>query len=110
MNVKDIVEALGFKVVSGEKHLGNNIKSGFVGDLLSVVMGKAREGCAWITIQGHFNIVAVASLVGVACVIVSEDFEVEQVAIDKANEEGIPILTTELSSYEAAKKLVELGI
>lgn len=110
MNVKELVEVLDFKVVSGENALQNQINTGFVGDLLSVVMGKAKEGCAWMTIQSHFNIVAVASLVGVACIIVTEGFEVEQAAIDKANEEEIPILTTGLSSYEVAKKLVNLGI
>lgn len=110
VNVKELVEALDFKVVAGEAALENQINAGFVGDLLSVVMGKAKEGCAWITIQSHFNIVAVATLVDVACIIVTEGFDVEPAAIEKANEEGIPIITTKLSSYEVAKKMVNLGI
>lgn len=110
MNVKELADVLSLKVVSGENALENEIKTGFVGDLLSVVMGKAKEGCAWMTIQGHFNIVAVATLVDVACIIVTEGFEVEQGTIEKANEENIPILTTPLASYEMAKKLGNLGI
>ncbi|PKM95913.1 MAG: hypothetical protein CVU84_03675 [Firmicutes bacterium HGW-Firmicutes-1] len=110
MVVKDIVEKIDFKVLSGQELLDNEIKSGFVGDLLSVVMGKAKEGCAWITIQGHLNIVAVASLVGVACIIVSEGFEVEPDTIEKANEEEIPILSTTMSSYQVAVQLTKLGI
>jgi predicted transcriptional regulator len=110
MKVKDIVNELELKVVAGEEELHNEIKNGFIGDLLSVVMGKAEEGCAWITIQSHINIVAVATLVSVACIIVTEGFEVEEIAIQKANEEGIPVLTSKKSSYEIAKKLGELGI
>ncbi|MBC7958328.1 MAG: hypothetical protein H7X94_00540 [Vallitaleaceae bacterium] len=110
MNVNQIAQEVKLKIVTGEKGLGREINGGFIGDLLSVVMGKATEGCAWMTIQSHFNIVAVASLVDVACIIVTEGFEVEPAAIEKANEEEIPILTTELSSYDVAKKLVMLGI
>lgn len=110
MIVKELVEKLNLNVVAGENNLGNEIMSGFVGDLLSVVMGKAKEGCAWITIQSHINIVAVATLVNVGCIIVTEGFLVEELAIEKANEEDIPILTTKESSYEIAKKLVKLGI
>ncbi len=110
MNVQELIEAVNFKVVAGEVALSNPIRTGFVCDLLSVVMGKAKEGCAWVTIQSHVNIVAVATLIDVACIIVTEGFEVEPAAIEKANEEEIPILTTTLSSYEVAKKMVELGI
>lgn len=110
MQVKDVVEKLSIEVLTGTIGLDKEIKSGFVGDLLSVVMGKAKEGCAWVTIQGHLNIVAVASLVGVACIIVTEGFEVEADTILKAKEEGIAILTTSLSSYQIVAKLTGLSI
>lgn len=110
MQVKDLVESLGVNVVTGDVGLDKEVKTGFVGDLLSVVMGKAQEGCAWVTIQGHLNIVAVASLVGVACIIVTEGFEVEADTIEKAKEEGIAILSTSISSYQMVAKLVTLSI
>lgn len=110
MNVNSLVEQLNLNVVSGKDSLDKQINGCFIGDLLSVAMGKAKEGNAWITIQSHYNIVAVATLVGTSCIIVTEGFEVEQTAIEKADEELIPILTTNLSTYEIAKKLSELGI
>lgn len=110
MLVKDLVEKLNMKVVCGSGCLEHEVLNGFTGDLLSVVMGKALEGCAWITIQSHFNIVAVASLVDVACIIVSEGFEVEADAIEKAEEEGIPILSTTLSSYQVCAQLALSGV
>lgn len=73
-------------------------------------MGNAKEGNAWITIQSHVNIVAVALLTGSACIIVSEGFEVEEDAISKANEEQISIFTTKKSSYEISIELGRLGI
>ena len=48
------------------------VTGGYVGDLLSWVMGRARSGQAWITIMSNINTVAVASLADVACVILAE--------------------------------------
>lgn len=110
MKVQELLEKMELTVVAGKECLDKEIKNGFVGDLLSVVMGKAKQGCAWITIQSHLNIVAVASLIDVACVIISEGFEAEPDAIEKANDEGIVILSSKKSSYEVAVMLTELGI
>ncbi len=110
MLVKDIAERKEFKSVTGETGFERAVTAGFVGDLLSVVMGKAKEGSVWTTIQGHMNIVAVATLVGIPCVIVSEAFEVEEDTINKAIEEDICILTTDLSSYDTVSILKDMGI
>ncbi len=81
----------------------------YIGDLLSVVMGKAKEGNAWLTIQGHINIVAVALLTGVSCIIVCENSEVDANTIEKATNEEISVFSTPLSAFHAAKKLIELS-
>lgn len=105
MKVQTIVESLELEVVTGKEWLDREVTHGFVGDLLSVVMGKAEEGCAWVTVQSHINIVAVASLVNAACVIVSEGFSIDEDAIAKANEEEVVLLSSKESSYQVCKKL-----
>lgn len=110
MKVKDIVETLNLEVTTCSNLLDKEIKSGFVGDLLSVVMGNAKEGCCWVTIQSHLNVVGVASLVDAACVIVAEGFSVDEDAIQKANEEEVIFLKSKLSSYEICANLAKLGI
>ncbi|MCF8020346.1 MAG: AraC family transcriptional regulator [Vallitaleaceae bacterium] len=110
MTINDIQEILNATVVTESSYENNEVLSGFVGDLLSVVMGKAKEQCAWITIQGHINIIAVGTLINVGCIIVSEGFKVDEDAIKKANEEEIVIMTTHLSSYEAASLLSKNGL
>ncbi|MDF1616337.1 DRTGG domain-containing protein [Petrocella sp. FN5] len=110
MTINDVQKILNATVVTQSTYENNSVQSGFVGDLLSVVMGKAKEQCAWITIQGHINIIAVGTLINVACIIVTEDFKVDEDAISKANEEGIVIMTTHLSSYESAALLSKNGL
>lgn len=110
MNLSEIVKVLDGTVVTKDFDGDREATSGFVGDLLSVVMGRAKENCVWVTIQSHINVVAVASLVDMACVVVAEGFIVDQDAVTKAEIEEIPIITTALSSYEAVAALAIKGL
>lgn len=108
--LKDLITKFNFELVTEGLSLEKEIEGVYISDLLSWVMGKAEENCAWITIQGHINIVAVASLVGVSCIIIAESSEISIDTIEKAVKEEIPIFKTELTEYEVAKKFVEAGV
>ena len=107
MNISELKEKAGFKVSAGESGLSNQITGCYIGDLLSLAMARVEEGTAWVTIQTNINIVAVASLQDAACIIIADGFSPDDNTAAKANEEGIPILTTEKSAYEIAKILSE---
>ena len=77
MNLKTIAEALHLTVKSGGDRLGTEVTGGYVGDLLSDVMGNSREGDIWITRQVHQNIVAVASLKEIAGIILVKGASME---------------------------------
>lgn len=82
----------------------------YIGDLLSWVMSSANADNAWITIMSNINVVAVASLVDVACVILAEGVTPDEGVIAQANAKGINILSTDKSSYETAVALSELKL
>ena len=84
------------------------IDGAYVGDLLSWVMGKAESGNAWITIMSNINIVAVATLTDVACILLTEGVVPDSGVLDTARAKGVNILTTSLTSYEAAVRLAGL--
>ncbi|MDU2065725.1 MAG: DRTGG domain-containing protein [Sporomusaceae bacterium] len=86
------------------------ITGGIVSDLLSNVMGQAKAGAVWITMQSHQNIVAVASLADLAAVIVAGGATVEQGTRQKAEQEKVLLFTTALTAYEVAGRLYQLGI
>lgn len=91
--------------------LDHRVVSGvYICDLLSWVMAHAKKDYAWITVQTHLNIIAVATLLEIGCIIVPEDIDVEEETLKKANEEGIPVLKSSLSAFDIAKRLYELGI
>lgn len=110
MQVKDLLKVKELRVaVEGDMELA--VSSGYMGDLLSVVMGNAEEEQVWITIQSHVNIVAVASLRAVSAIIIAHGFEPDEDTIESAKDENITILVTDLDPFAIAKKLVlELGL
>ena len=82
----------------------------YIGDLLSWVIGRAKEDNAWITIMSNINVIAVASLSDVSCIILTEGTVLDSEVMITAESKGINVLTSSLSSYEAAIKLHKLGI
>ncbi len=84
------------------------IEGGYVGDLLSWVMGRVSENDAWITIMSNINIAAVASLSDVACVILAEGVTLDAEVIATANAKNINILSSDLSAFDLCIKLSEL--
>lgn len=108
MKVSEIVEKLDLKVYSGKKGLDREISGGYVSDLLSDVMGNAREGEVWITLQVHHNVMAIASLKDLAAVILVNDLEPQENTVRHSDDENIPVLGTSLSTFEIAGKLYQL--
>lgn len=108
MKVFDLVEKFGLTVFSGENGLDNEISGGYVSDLLSDVMGNASENEVWITLQTHQNVLAIASLKDLAAVILVKGFEPDPEMLAKSNEENIPVLGTNLGTFEMAGKIYSI--
>ena len=107
MKVSELVKELKLVVFSGGEGLNREITGGYVSDLLSDVMGNAKEGDVWVTLQTHRNVVAIASLKELACVLLVSSLQPEQNTIDSSNEEGIPVLGTSMSTFEIAGLLYQ---
>lgn len=85
-----------------EDRVINNV---FSCDLLSLAMTKDLNCCAWFTVIGNVNTVAVAVHTGASCVIVCEGVQPDEEALRKAREHNVNIFATELPVFEAALKL-----
>jgi predicted transcriptional regulator len=101
---------LDLKVVAGKNGLEREVTAGYCGDLLSEAMAHAPVGSVWLTIQGHANIIAVAVLREMAAVILVGNREPDADTLQKADQEGIPILRWPRSAYELAGELYAVGV
>ncbi len=108
MTVNELAGLIEGKVLAA--HGENSIRCGCACDLLSWVMAKGSEGCAWVTVQTHMNVVAVASLHDMACVIWPENIEPDMASVAKAEEEGVAVISSPLSSYHIAGLMFRAGI
>lgn len=107
MLVSKLKEALTLSAVTACE-MEKDVTTCYIGDMLSVVMANAPQGAAWLTVQSNINIVAVAALTGIACIIVVEGMQPEEATIKKAEEQGIPILKFEGTAFSLACKIKEL--
>lgn len=110
MLVKDLVEKFDLSVAAGKNGLDREVMDGYCGDLLSEIMGHAPAGCAWMTVQGHQNIVAVAVLREMAAIIITGGQKPHEETIQKADQEGIPILLWPDSSFSLAGRIFSAGV
>ena len=108
LRVCDIAEKLSLKPLSLADS-SREVTGVYIGDLLSWVMGRANSGDAWITIMSNINIVAVASLTDVACVILAEGVTVDDHVRATAEQKGVNIYTSEKTAYELAAEMASLA-
>lgn len=107
MTVQELADRLELTPVA-LPHPETEVLSGYVGDMPSWVMGNASEGCAWVTILNNRNIAAVAVLLEMACVIVTEGAEVSEEVASVAMEQEVNLLSTGLSSFDTVARMAEL--
>lgn len=108
MNVEEIVKVLGLEVYTECDLVSRKVNGGYVSDLLSDVMGNAKEGEVWITLQSHINVVAIASLKELAAIVLVKGIEPGKEVVKKAEEEGIPLLGTMDDTFMLSGKLFQL--
>lgn len=81
------------------------VEGGYVGDLLSWVIGKAGSGNAWITIMSNPNVAAVAMLADTSMIILAEGVQPDDMLLEKAKQHGLNLYTASEGAYELAYRL-----
>lgn len=110
MTIRTIAEALTLRLLCGERNLERDICGGYASDMLSCVMAGAKPGNLWVTLLTHLNVIAVAVLLDLPAVIITEDAPVDAAVLRKAEEEGIVVLQTAEPTYALVGKLYALGV
>lgn len=111
MTLQEIISDLNLELLTTKKDFSQIVPSaGYASDLLSCVMAGAKRKGLWITLQAHINIVAVAALLEISAIIITESAAPDQETIARANEEGVTLLSTDKPTFYVAGKLWEAGL
>ena len=102
MTVNDILKYPEFTVVNQEDD--RTVEKIFCCDLLSIAMAKAPEDSVWVTVMSNRNVIAVATLTDVSCIVLAEGYSYDDDAIEAAKGK-VTLLKTDLPVYEAAVKI-----
>jgi hypothetical protein len=111
MNLLEIISELNLEILTKEKDFASvSPTHGYVSDMLSCVMTGAGNQSLWITLQAHSNIVAVAKLLDISAVIITEGAQPDEATLAKANEEDVTLLASPENSFFVTGKLWEMGL
>ena len=97
MTIQTLIESGLFTVVNRGADTDRAITSVYCCDLLSVAMGHAPAGSAWVTVMGNINTLAVVALTDAACVVLAGG-----APLAKARQQQITVLATDEAIFEAA--------
>ncbi len=109
MRLDTVLKLPGFRILANGDP-DREISRIFCCDLLSVAMGKAPADGVWVTVMGNRNTLAVASLTDTACIVLAEGVSLDEATLEKAREEGIAVLSTDLPVFDAALKVYQAGM
>ena len=108
--LKEIIEKLKLEPLSSVASLDRQVAGGYASDLLSCVIKGAAKDSVWVTIQSHLNVVAVASLIGLSGIIITEGNRPDIETLGRAENEGIVLMVTSKTTYTVVGELTSLGI
>lgn len=105
MTVEELKNELKLEVVS-EGDMSVTAEGCYCSDLLSHCMSNISSKNVWVTVQTNINIVAIAVLTELGCIIIAQGMSVDESVVEKAKSENVTILRTHLPAYELC---VEIG-
>lgn len=103
MKISELCNKTGFKPVCGDTE--SEIGGVYACDLLSWVIGRARRGDALVTVMTNVNVIAVAVMAELSCVILTEGAALDAAALEKARENSVAVVSSDLSSYATCVEL-----
>lgn len=110
MTLENLIALTGAKNMTPGLPLDIQVSCGYTCDLLSWVMAHGKQGMAWITVQTHMNVIAVASLMEMAAVIIPEGIQMEEPSLEKAREEGVAVLQSDKTAFALCALLAQHGL
>lgn len=110
ITLSEIVQELNLEVAGNRENLERQVAGGYASDLLSCAMNRAKKDYVWVTLQSHANIVAVASLLDLAAIILTEGNRPDAATVARAEDEGVCLLLTPKTTFTVVGELAALGV
>jgi hypothetical protein len=107
-DIKDLAEKLQLKPLNTVAD--RPVTGVYISDMVSDVIANAKPGNVLVTVQVHNNVIAAANLVDVSGIILTRGRKPADDMVALAEKAGIPVLVTDLNSWQVASMLFEAGL
>lgn len=104
MTVKEMAAACDFEIINLPE-TDEEVGGVYACDLLSWVIGRATEKAALVTVMTNVNVIAVSVMADLSCVVLCEGVTPDEVARQRAVEQGVAVLSSKLPAYETCLKI-----
>jgi hypothetical protein len=109
MNLTSIIDLLDAKIVAG-KIDNTNLETGFCSDLMSDVLTLDTDKMLLLTGTANLQTIRTAEMADIHCVLLVRNKKATKEMIKLAEESGIIILTTAMSSFRCCGILFNAGL
>lgn len=110
MKLKEVVELLDAKVITGADHLEDEVYFGFASDLLSDVLTVDSENLLLITGMANLQAIRTADMAEVTCVAFVRDKKMTPEMVELASENGLVTIESAHSMFLAIAVLHDAGL
>ncbi len=107
MKVHELAKTCGFTYYAGQEVEDREVCGAYCCDLLSWVIGRAEGNDALVTVMSNPNVMAVAVMADLPCVILTEGVRPDETALTKAMDNDIIVLSSQETTYKTAVKIYE---
>ena len=110
MKIVTLKELLSANVLCNEDSLGKHVYSASCSDMMSDVLAYQKEQAVLVTNLVNVQVVRTAEMMDMACVVFANGKRPTSEMIELANDNGMVLMSTEMSSYESCGILFENGL
>ena len=110
MKLREIMDVIDGKVLSGEELLDTEIRSAYGCDLMSDVLAFVENQAMLLTGLINPQVVRTAEMMDMKAIVFVRGKEPEAEVIELAKEAGIAVISTETPMYISCGKLYEAGL
>ncbi|HOK22560.1 MAG TPA: DRTGG domain-containing protein [Candidatus Hydrothermia bacterium] len=110
MKIREIVEKIDGKLITGEEKLDEDVARGFAADLLSDVLALTEESTCLITGITGPQAVRVAEVLNIPLIIIARGKQPSKALVEAAKVASIPVILTDKTVFETCGILYSNGM
>ena len=110
MTIRDVLEIVDGKVLTGEKYLDTTVQTACGSDLMSDVLAFVKESAVLITGLINPHVVRTSEMLDITCIVFSRGKLPSEEILEMADEIGITVISSPLTTYTACGELYVHGL